>query len=69
MLSLQSRRRYLSPHHAPISYGISLQSFFSVVGGILAYAVVRDNDKSMAETCLVLGFLVLLVQLFLLFIR
>jgi len=43
--------------------------FFSVVGGIVAYAVVRDNDKSMAETCLVLGFLVLLVQLFLLFIR
>ncbi len=34
--------------------------FFSVVGGIIAYVAVKDRDKSMAETCLGLGFLVFL---------
>ena len=43
--------------------------FFSFLGGLVAYAVVRDKDKSMAESCLVLGFLVFFVQAFLLFVR
>jgi len=34
--------------------------FFSVVGGIIAYVAVKDRDKSRAETCLGLGFLVFL---------
>jgi len=43
--------------------------FFSLLGGLIAYSVVRDRDKSMAETCLVLGFVVFLVQLLFLFVR
>jgi len=41
--------------------------FLSVLGGLIAYLVVRDRDKGMAETCLVLGFFVFLVWLLILF--
>ena len=42
--------------------------FFSVVGGLVAYAAVKDRDKGMAETCLVLGLLIFLGWFFFLFV-
>ena len=39
----------------------------SVVGGLIAYVAVKDRDKGVAETCLVLGFLVFLAWVFFLF--
>ena len=59
-ISLSSPRPDRLWYFAPI--------FFSFFGGLIAYAVVRDRDKSMAETCLGLGFLVFLVQVLLLFV-
>jgi hypothetical protein len=41
---------------------------FSFLGGLIAYVAVKDRDKGMAETCLVLGFLVLFAWLLFLFV-
>ena len=38
--------------------------FFSLLGGIIAYAAVKDKDESMANACLVLGFIILFAQVF-----
>ena len=36
---------------------------FSFLGGLIAYVALKNEDKGMAETCLVLGFLTLLAWL------
>ena len=41
---------------------------FSIVGGLIAYLAMKDRDKTMAETCLVLGFFVFLGWFFFLFV-
>ena len=38
--------------------------FFGLIGGIIAYAAVKDKDESMATACLLLGFIIFFAQVF-----
>jgi hypothetical protein len=38
-----------------------LPIFFSVVGGVIAYFIVKENDPKLARNCLILGLLITLV--------
>src|SRR2546422_2328857 len=42
--------------------------FFGLIGGIIAYAAVKDKDESMASACLILGFIIFFAQLFFLLV-
>ena len=42
--------------------------FFGLIGGIIAYAAVKDEDESMASACLLLGFIIFFAQVFFLLV-
>ena len=40
-----------------------LPIFFSIIGGVIAYLVLKDDDKPLAKNCLIIGFVMLLFGL------
>lgn len=40
---------------------------FGIIGGIIAYIAVRDRNKGMANSCLILGFVMVLLEVFVFF--
>ena len=42
--------------------------FFGLIGGIIAYAAVKEKDESMANACLILGFIIFFAQVFFLLV-
>lgn len=53
------------PHYGkPTALWWLVPFFFSILGGIVAYVAVKDDDKGMAEGLLSLGFIMFFVDLF-----
>jgi len=42
---------------------------FSLLGGLIAYIALKDRDEGMADSCLVLGIVVMVAEFFLFFFR
>ena len=42
---------------------------FSLLGGLVAYVALKDQDEAMAGTCLALGIVVMVVEFFVFFLR
>lgn len=42
--------------------------FFSILGGILAYVAIKDDDIEKANGCLSLGFIMFFLNLFIVFV-
>ena len=41
---------------------------FSIIGGVIAYLVLKDDDQQLAKRCVILGFVMIVVVLYIVWI-